>query len=157
MTDETTHAGTTVELRHVEGYVFTVHLDGRDEAVVRTDEPPPIGSGNGPNPEALLTAAIVNCLCSSFLFCARKAHLDIRDLRGSGTARIGRNERGRLRIQGVRVRVTGSVPPEQMERVERCRAIFEDYCTVTGSVRAAIPVDVSLEIAPSTAAAPASE
>jgi hypothetical protein len=34
------------------------------------------------------------------------------------------------------------VPARAQERMPRCLSVFEDYCIVTASIRAAIPVDV---------------
>jgi organic hydroperoxide reductase OsmC/OhrA len=59
---------------------------------------------------------------------------------------LGRNERGRLRIRSMSVRLEPMIPVEQHGRITRCVEIFEDFCVVTASVRPGI--DVQVEVAP---------
>jgi organic hydroperoxide reductase OsmC/OhrA len=59
-----------------------------------------------------------------------------------------RNERGRLRIGAIRVKLAPDVAPEQRDRVSRCLGLFEDFCIVTESVRQGVRVDVEVETAP---------
>lgn len=41
-------------------------------------------------------------------------------------------------------RITLGVPAAQLEHLDRALAQFEEFCTVTQSVRQGIPVDVSV-------------
>jgi organic hydroperoxide reductase OsmC/OhrA len=66
-----------------------------------------------------------------------------------------RNERGRLRIGGLRVRLAPEVTAEQRERMGRCLDLFQDFCLVTESVRDGIAVDVEVETMPVPAGAAA--
>jgi uncharacterized OsmC-like protein len=108
------------------------------------DEPPPLGQGAGPAPTQLLAAAVGNCLAASLLFALRKYKQQPEPLQAEVTAQIGRNAQGRLRVQAMLVRLTLGVPAEALDHLERALASFEDFCTVTGSVRAAIPVTVEV-------------
>ena len=63
-----------------------------------------------------------------------------------------RNERGRLRIGEIRVRLAPDVAPEQRERMSRCLELFEDFCTVTQSIRQGIAVNVEVEGVPAVLA-----
>jgi hypothetical protein len=59
------------------------------------------------------------------------------------TTHVARNEHGHFRIDGIDVElepVVGADGP----RLERCSELFEDFCTVTASVKHGIPVRVSL-------------
>ena len=116
------------------------------------DEPVPLGDGQGPNATRVLAAAVGHCLGASLLFCLRKARVDVLDLRVAVQGTIGRNEKGRLRITSLSVRIDPVVPPEQQDRVARCRELFEDFCIVTRSVAQGIPVTTAVH-----AAAPALE
>jgi hypothetical protein len=78
------------------------------------------------------------------LYCLRQARVDVADLRTDVEGSLVRNERGRLRIGDIRVHLAPRVPPEQRERLERCRALFEDFRTVTDSVREGVTVDVKM-------------
>jgi uncharacterized OsmC-like protein len=92
----------------------------------------------------LLGAAIGSCLVSSLLFCLAKARVPLENMRARVNVEKVRNERGRLRIGSIKVGLALDVADEYRERFERCRSLFEDYCIVTESVRAGIPIEVAL-------------
>ena len=139
-------SGFTLELSLRDGYVQAVDfgLPGVEPFVV--DEPPPLGESRGPNPARVLGAAVGSCLGASLLFCLRKARIDVLGLRSQVTGTTARNERGRLRVQRIDVRLEPFVPADQHERMSRCLEIFEDFCVVTGAVRQG--VDVRVEVVP---------
>ena len=60
----------SVQLRLLDGYKF--EIDFGDAGQIWSDEPPPLGGGEGPNPSRLLAAAVANCLAASLLFAVRK-------------------------------------------------------------------------------------
>jgi organic hydroperoxide reductase OsmC/OhrA len=109
---------------------------------ITLDEAPPLGEGHGPNPAALLGAAVGNCLASSLLFCLRKARGDAEALDVEVEVRVARNEAGRFRIAGISVQLDPSVSEEDQARLARCEPLFEDFCIVTESVRHGVPVEV---------------
>ena len=74
-------------------------------------------------------------------------------LRTSVVGTLVRNERGRLRVGEIRVRLTPAVAPEAQERIGRCLELFEDFCVGTESVRRGLPVAV--EVVPEPAPGPA--
>ena len=57
-----------------------------------------------------------------------------------------RNEEGRLRINELNAVIEPELDEADAARITLCTRLFEDFCTVTQSVRNAIPVNV--EIAP---------
>lgn len=132
-----------VALTRETGYRFAVELDDGQEFVV--DEFPPIGRGEGPNPARLLATAVGHCLSASLVYCLNRAKIEPLDVRTTVEGRLERNERGRLRIGGLRVRIEPVVPEEDLERMNRCLEVFEDYCVVTQSVRKGIPIEVVVE------------
>jgi uncharacterized OsmC-like protein len=109
-----------------------------------TDEPAPLGQGQGPDPKQLLAAAVGNCLAASLLFALRKYKQDPGPLACEVEVATGRNEQNRLRISGLVARLTLGVPGDTLEHLDRVLAGFEDFCTVTASVRAAMPVQVEV-------------
>jgi organic hydroperoxide reductase OsmC/OhrA len=131
-----------------DGYAFNVEFPGGDVPPMVVDELPPLGEANGPNPARLLAAAVGSCLSASLLFCLRKSRIDVTELHTTVDGSIVRNERGRLRIGGIRVRLAPEAPPEQRERMGRCLDLFQDFCLVTESVRVGIAVDVEVANAP---------
>ena len=134
-----------VELRFVRGYEFVATFaDAENLPPIVFDEPAPIGEGSGPNAAAVLAAAIGNCLASSFAFCLRKVRLEPVDMTASAVAHVTRNEQGRLRVSGIDVELSPEVLEQDGPRLERCERLFEDFCTVTESVRRGIPVNVKV-------------
>jgi organic hydroperoxide reductase OsmC/OhrA len=132
-----------VHLERVKDFTFTARFpDLPADPVVTLDEAPPLGQSNGPNPAALLAAAVGNCLAASLVFCLKKARIEPTHIAADATARIVRNERGRFRIGGVEVDLAIDVPADQAAAFERCQGLFEDFCIVTESVRHGIPVEV---------------
>ncbi|MEW6321984.1 MAG: OsmC family protein [Acidobacteriota bacterium] len=139
------HKEHRVHLTLERGYRFVA---GFPEVVVdptiSLDEPPPLGESHGPSAAALLGAAVGNCLGASLVFCLQKAHVDLPALDIDVTVRVDRNEQGRLRISTIDVTLVPAVGEHQAARLDRCRSLFEDFCTVTGSIRQGIPVNVTV-------------
>ena len=108
------------------------------------DEPAPLGQGAGPSPVQLLAAAVGNCLSASLLFSLRKLKQTAEPLACEMQAQVGRAADKHLRVLGLQARLTLGVPAEAVAHLERVLGSFEDYCTVTASVRAGIPVTVQV-------------
>jgi uncharacterized OsmC-like protein len=121
-------------------------LDGVPDLTL--DEPPPLGEGRGPNAARLIAAAVGNCLAASLTFCLRRSRIQVRQLRATVEGTFARNERGRLRIGEIRVKLAPDVAPEDRDRMSRCLDLYEDFCIVTESVRNGFPVTVEVEAAP---------
>ena len=132
-----------IELRQETGYRFAIRfVEGMP--VVHSDLGPPLGSASGPSPEHLLAAAVGNCLASSLLFSLKKFKQSPEPIAAVATAAEGRNENNRLRVQAIKVALTLGVPAAKLDNLERVLATFEDFCTVTASVRGAIAVEVEV-------------
>ncbi len=127
-----------------EGFQFDVSFDEPSWPTVLLDEPTPIGDGKAPNAARMLGAAIGNCLAASLLFCLEKARVPVSDVIARVEGRIERNERGRLRIAGLKVTIEPTVDGVPPARMARCLEIFEDFCVVTESVRKGIDVQVAV-------------
>jgi uncharacterized OsmC-like protein len=132
------------KLEFLEGYKFKVKFDGEDLPILIVDEMKPIGDGAGPNPSRLLSTAIGHCLSSSLIYCLKKARVRVKKLNTTVTAYIERNKEGYLRIAGLNVQIQLKVDEEDKMKVPRCLTIFENYCTVTQSVRQGIDVKVNV-------------
>ena len=141
----------SITLDHREGYQFTVDFPGEPAPPLLVDEAVPLGAGAGPNPARLLATAIGHCLSASFLFCVRKQRIEIGAMRTTVEGTLVRNERGRLRIGEIRVRLSPELTAEEQGRITRCLELFEDFCLVTESVRHG--VEVKVEVAPVVTAA----
>jgi len=146
------HEGVRVSLKREQGFRFRIRCGADGAATIITDEPPPLGAGEGPDPAALLAAAVGNCLASSLLFCMQKARLEVQDFEAEVSTSMVRDPDARLRIGGIRVCLAPTVSPEDHERMGRCLELFESFCTVTRSVRRGIDVTVAVEPRVDTAA-----
>ncbi|GIU75859.1 MAG: hypothetical protein KatS3mg004_2946 [Bryobacteraceae bacterium] len=135
----------TIEVKQKENYEFEVRFDKEHYAPLRMDEPEPLGRDAAPNAARVLAAAVGNCLSASLLFCTRKARAELGPMETRVHVRLGRNERGRLRIAGIEVEIDPHFPPGEREKAARCLELFEDFCVVTASVRDGIPVEVRVK------------
>jgi organic hydroperoxide reductase OsmC/OhrA len=134
-----------VNLRLVTKYRVTAEFpDVPGTPSLLFDERPPVGDGRGPNAAMVLGAAIGDCLSATLMNCLIREHLDVEALTATVVTRVGRNDAGRFRISGIEVELCPTVPRGERAGLERCQAIFQDYCTVTESVREGIRVTVSL-------------
>jgi uncharacterized OsmC-like protein len=133
----------TIEVDRVEDYRFRVAFDKPQYPELALDEPSPLGRDTAPNATRILAAAVGNCLSASLLFCAGKAKIPIDGVHARVRTKIVRNERGRLRVGSIQVVIEPRIAPEHQE-ASKCLNVFEDFCTVTESVRAGIPVDVTV-------------
>ncbi len=134
----------TVQLAQRQDYQFQNHF-GEAVPPLITDEPAPLGAGSGPSPVQLLASAVGNCLAASLLFALRKFNPQAAgDIRAEVSAETSRNAERRLRVTAMTVRLTLGMPVQGLQHLDRALAGFEDFCTVTGSVRAAIPVAVQV-------------
>jgi uncharacterized OsmC-like protein len=139
----TEHVVHRVTVTRKSGFQFDVAFGAVPEApALHMDEPAPLGAAIGPNAADLLLAAVANCLSASLLLCLQRGRATVERLSATATARIERNERGRLRIAGIDVEISPTLGAEDSARLARCRELFEDFCIVTASVRQGIPVDV---------------
>ena len=127
----------------LEGYKFKVEFDVEGVSNIIVDEIKPIGESLGPNPTRLLSVAVGHCLSSSLLYCLKKAKIKVKNLNTLIKTNIERNEEGYLRVESLHVQIRLEVNEEDKQRVPRCLSIFENYCTVTQSVRRGIEVKVN--------------
>jgi uncharacterized OsmC-like protein len=140
MFDERRHH---VTVRLAREYEFVAEFpDVSGSPSILFDEPEPLGRDRAPNAAAVLGAAVGDCLAASLAFCLRKARIEVEGLTASVTTRVVRNDQGRFRIGGIEVELTPAVADRDAARLQRCEALFEDFCIVTESVRHGIPVDV---------------
>ncbi|HJV59833.1 MAG TPA: OsmC family protein [Albitalea sp.] len=130
-----------VRLRQQHDYRFDVDF-GEAVPTLACDEPPPLGSGQGPSPVQLLAAAVGNCLSDSLLCALRKYKQAPEPIQTEVTAEVGRNGDGRLRVLAMTAQLTLGVPAASLQHLDRVLDQFEAFCTVTQSVGQGIPITV---------------
>jgi organic hydroperoxide reductase OsmC/OhrA len=138
----------SVELTLEQGYQFTIDFRQPGVPDLLADEPAPLGQGAGPNAARLLAAAVGNCLGASLAYCLRRSRVPLKQLRTTVEGTLVRNEKGRLRIGKLRVRLAPELDADSGEKLDRCLELFEDFCLVTQSVRSGIAVAVEVVPAP---------
>jgi uncharacterized OsmC-like protein len=131
-------------LKFLGGYRFKAEFDAAGIPDIVVDELAPVGEGTGPNPTRLLSVAVGHCLSSSLIYCLQKARVKIKNIKTTVRANVERNQQGYKRIKDIEVKIELDVDEEDKARVRRCVEIFENYCTVTESVKRGISVNVSL-------------
>lgn len=132
-----------VKIVQKDNYQFTNQYSGSFEPII-SDEPPPLGTGLGPSPVELLCSAVGNCLCASLLFACRKFKIDPGAISCDIHAEIGRNAQARTRVLEMRVVITSHQLDLNLQFADKVLEQFEDFCTVTQSVRGSIPVHVQV-------------
>jgi uncharacterized OsmC-like protein len=132
------------KLLRIDGYKFDVNFDVDYLPNLVADEPKPIGEGSGPNAPRLLAAAVGQCMSSSLIYCLKKARIPIINLETTVKTNLFKNEKGQTRIRSIDVQIDLEVNEKDQTRIQRCLTIFEDYCTVTQSIRKGIQVNVKL-------------
>ncbi|MBL8913721.1 MAG: OsmC family protein [Archangium sp.] len=130
-------------LEQLAGYEFKVGWD-KPWAELKTDEPPPLGKDAGPGPSRMLAVAIANCLASSLLFCLSRKGEKVEGLTARVHVEIVRNAERRLRVGKVDVTLKAPLERDSKALLE-CIDTFEDFCTITESVRAGVQVNVNVE------------
>jgi uncharacterized OsmC-like protein len=133
-----------VELEKLQDYSFKIDFGHEGMEALITDEEAPIGKGAGPNPSMLLAAAMGNCLSSSLLFCLKRARAEVKGMKTRVNAKMTRNEKGRWRITEMEIELNAEVDKEYVSQIERCIALFEEFCIVSKSVEHGIPFKVKV-------------
>lgn len=133
----------SVTITRQSGYQFLVDF-GPAIPTLLADEPDPLGQGAGPAPDHMLLAAVANCLSASLLFALQKFKQDSGALVATATPELGRNENKRLRIQRIHVQLELGKTAAEIEHLDRVLSQFEDFCTVSMSVRQGIAIDIQV-------------
>lgn len=133
----------SVTITRQSGYQFLVDF-GPIIPQLLADEPAPLGQGAGPAPDHMLLAAVANCLSASLLFALQKFKQDPGALTATATPEMGRNENKRLRIQRIHVQLELGKTAGEIEHLDRVLAQFEEFCTVSMSVRQGIAIDLQV-------------
>lgn len=139
---------TTLELE--KGYQFRAKFDMENLPSLILDEPPPLGEAAGPNASRILSAAVGKCLAASLTYCLRRSRAEVRKMSAEVTTTISRNEKGRLRVTDINVKLTPSVGEEDQSKLDKCIELFEDFCTVSQSVKNGINIHVEVKNASET-------
>ncbi len=132
-----------IELTQRHDYRFDVQFGG-EVPVLTTDEPAPLGTGQGPSPVQMLSAAVGNCLSDSLLFALRKFKQAPEPIRTQVQAEVGRNADNRLRVLKITATLTLGVPAARLEHLDRVLDTFEQYCTVTQSVGQGMAIELQV-------------
>lgn len=136
-----------VKVTHLENYQFSSQAseDGRLHGTsYLSDEPDPVGDAAGPSTPALLGSALGHCLSASLLEALRQNRIDVLACETEAIAVVKPNAEGNPRIDHVEVTIRPRVA-ERNPRMKRCEDVFENYCTVTSSVKRGIAVQVKVD------------
>ncbi len=132
----------SISIDQLQDYEFRVRFDNPEHAPLNTDEPPPLGKDSGPSPARMLAGAIGSCLTASLLFSAKRKGALLEKMHTDVKVRIAKNENRRLRVHSIDVVIDPQADAAEMAKVAEVLSTFEDFCTVTASVRQGIPINV---------------
>ena len=132
-----------VRITQLKDYQFRVEFGAAIPFLV-ADEPSPLGAGLGPTPSQLLLASVANCLTASLLFAMRKFKQEADGIAATASARIGRNDEQRLRVQEIFIAITLGKAAHEIDQLDRIVSQFEAFCTVSQSVGQGIPINVTV-------------
>ena len=132
----------SLSLELLENFEFKVDFD--EYGYIITDEPPPLGKGEGPNPARLVGAAVANCLCASLLFALKKKKQWLPYLRADVKGEIAKVD-GFWRIVQINVDIQADTAEVDTELLNTAVQQFENFCIVTQSIRRGIPIHVELK------------
>lgn len=145
MTENTPVGGFDFRIEHEHDYQFRVVFDKPTHPELVVDEPPPLGKDAGPNPARLLAASIGSCLAASLAFCLNRGKVPLEGLTTEVHADLVRNERRRLRVGAIQVRLRPTLKGSPAQAAA-CLEAFEDFCVVTESVRHGVPIRVEVDL-----------
>ena len=134
----------TIRLEQQERFRINVRFDWKHAPDLLMDEPPPLGEQAGPNASRMLAAAAANCLSASLLFCVFKEAPPPNCISAEATCIMVRNEKKRLRVGGLEIRLIVADVVKSNPRFARCKDLFEDFCVVSASIRQGIPMAVTV-------------
>jgi uncharacterized OsmC-like protein len=132
-----------IRISQTSDYKFEVDF-GAAMSPIMADLPPPLGEGSAPSPEHLLLAAVANCLSASLLFALRKFKQNAEGIKTTISCTVERNEQKRVRVTQINAKIDLGKAAAEFEHLERILAQFEDFCTVSQSVQAGIPLQVQV-------------
>jgi uncharacterized OsmC-like protein len=135
-----------VHLRHLDRYQFETQASEDRKPHGRpyiSDEPDPVGDNAGPATPALLATAVGHCLSASLLETGRKARLAIAGIETRATAVVVPNEEGNPRIKRIEVNMYPELREDNPRR-QQCEDVFQNYCTVSSSLKPAIDIQVAV-------------
>lgn len=134
----------SVSLKQIQDYRFTADFGDGTPSIV-TDEPAPLGSGQGPSPVQLLVTAVGNCLTDSLQFALRKFKQNAEPLQTDVQAVVGRNSEGRLRVLQIEASIRLGTEAGTIEHLDRILGQFENFCTVTQTIAQSVAVSLTVK------------
>ena len=136
-----------VKMTHQKNYQYLSQAseDGRLHGKpYLSDEPDPVGDAAGPSTPALLGSALGHCLSASLLEALKHSHVEVLGCETEAVAVVKPNSEGKPRIDHVDVTLRPHIA-QSSPRVQRCEETFENYCTVTQSVKSGVEVRVKVD------------
>jgi uncharacterized OsmC-like protein len=136
-----------VKMTHQKNYQYLSQAseDGRLHGKpYLSDEPDPVGDAAGPSTPALLGSALGHCLSASLLEALKHSHVEVLGCETEAVAVVKPNSEGKPRIDHVDVTIRPHIS-QSSPRVQRCEETFENYCTVTQSVKRGVEVRVKVD------------
>jgi lipoyl-dependent peroxiredoxin len=106
------------------------------------------GCGKGANPEELLLASIGACFVNTWAIFLRKLNVTYSEPALRVTGELGKDPEGGFRMLSATIHawVPSSLMAERRQDVQKTLQLAEKYCITSKVARAAMPVDVVVEV-----------
>lgn len=140
---ETMAETVSITITQQNNYQFLVDFGAAIPGLL-VDEPAPLGEGNGPSPTHMLLAAAANCLSASLLFSLQKYGQDAGGITATASCTVDRNASKRLRVTQIEVTIRFGQEGANLKHLDRVLGQFEEFCTVSQSIQAGIPIKVGV-------------
>jgi uncharacterized OsmC-like protein len=131
-----------ISLEHAQDGKVTVRFDWDEVPGVVLDELAWLDEQRTPHATLILATALGNCLGVSLLSCLHKLQVEPQGIQTTVSGAIACSERGRAQISHLDVQISLGGADHLASRLKRCLELDDEYCLITESVRAGIPINI---------------
>lgn len=112
-------------------------------ATIPASAVPPIGSGNGIDPEEALAAALSSCHMMTVLAIAAKKRMVIDAYEDEPVAKLVKGEDGKISVPEITIRpkITFGSDPLDQEKIERLHESAHRNCFIANSIKCKIVIE----------------
>lgn len=104
------------------------------------------GNGKAPCPDQLFLASITGCVMDTFLNFKKRFKVETFDIRIDSEMDIKMNNQEGYRIEEIRIRIKVFSSPDQFMLNRKCAELALDFCHITKTISAAIPIIGDIEL-----------
>jgi uncharacterized OsmC-like protein len=127
-----------IELDENGDYVLKLNHEAVENFTVSLSKVPKDKRGGAAR--ALLSASALYCMAGSVNYILRANKVPVRDVKGSASIKMGKNEKGRDLVKSMSLDIKVDIPEENKPELDKCIKFLEDGCLVTRGLKKGIKV-----------------